>query len=404
MICSFKDLSENGILEDSRVLAIVGSHSLFNNIAADKAKEFVMSQAKVQTAGEAMLAEFGIKPAESEKGGTVVPFDTFVSVVGNANINGKWFCKVVYKELNKKQLDIFFKYIKEPSKNGMLVVVNSDFKDYKYILNSNVFKSSKYANALKLIYPERNDIKEVISDLFLDRGKAIDKPSIEMFMIRMNNEFDKYAETIEMMCVSIKEKSITLSVLKDAMSGIQYFDIEDFILELTKPVTTTKTTSKKIYKMIDVLREKYEYTGIVNISKSNILEYIQFRMLINTGVIPIKLDYFFNDILKVLGKEHPFAKYPEWKFRKKAMIAAQTSLKDWEYMYLILSSVNFMDTMSYERKLYELINRQVLTESNILSAVKFNGNMDYALKRIDRTIIIKEGEIEDGQDETEVAP
>jgi hypothetical protein len=118
-------------------------------------------------------------------------------------------------------------------------------------------------------------------------------------------------------------------------------------------------------------------------------ESIEFRVLINSGKIPIGIKYFYKDVINDLGGEKgPYGKMKEWTFRNKAALASQTSLRDWEYMKLILYraienpriSDDEMDAKC-QKALYELCTRSVITPDRINNIIGIdnilNKNFDY---------------------------
>ena len=80
-------------------------------------------------------------------------------------------------------------------------------------------------------------------------------------------------------------------------------------------------------------------------------------------------------------------------FRKKAYIASQTSLKDWEYMKIILSKAieNYkisdaeMDEKC-QKALYEVATRSVITPSRINNDIGISNILDKQLNELDRIV------------------
>ena len=144
------------------------------------------------------------------------------------------------------------------------------------------------------------------------------------------------------------------------------FVIDDFILRLLEPMTSDRTNGKnKIYKMLGSLIDEFGARGLVNVLKSKIDDYIEFRLAINTGIIPIKVRYSVPEAKNRLGEKHKLSRYSDYTFRKMATIASSTSMRDWMYMKMILSNASKMSDTSYEKVLYSIVNRSVLTESRL---------------------------------------
>ena len=81
----------------------------------------------------------------------------------------------------------------------------------------------------------------------------------------------------------------------------------------------------------------------------------------------------------------------EWQFRNKAMIAAQTSLRDWLYMKMILqsaykNSAGYGDETSYKRALYDVVTRSTLSGNRINNIIGLEDILKIDLRRIDRVL------------------
>ena len=153
------------------------------------------------------------------------------------------------------------------------------------------------------------------------------------------------------------------------MRNIQYFNIDDFMEELLYyNENNNGKVRRKAYKMLEFLQEDLSPEQIVNQLYNKISKYIEYRALINSGIIPIGINYFFNDVMKDLkakyGDDNPYKDINEFVFRRNATIASQTSMRDWQNMLMILnkskpSKGNFNNNQEfmYRKALIELITR-----------------------------------------------
>ena len=214
--------------------------------------------------------------------------------------------------------------------------------------------------------------------------------------MRMSNSYDEYEETIDKIIVASVPKDYSDQVAKDwkytityddalnAMKGIENFVLDDFIERLLIPMKSDKTNGKnKIYRMLAALEEEFGAQGLVNKLRYKIDDYIEFRVAINSGKIPIKVRFSVDSAKKALGDDSKIVKYSDYTFRRMANIASQTSLRDWTYMRLILNNTSTWDKSSYERVLYSLINRSVLTESRLNNDIGIDNIMRITIKDLD---------------------
>lgn len=416
MLYSFNDILSQEIYESAYVMVVVGKYTIFNNMVCDTLKAVCKNgSVQEQPYNKSIDKEFGIQDAAIEEDLlNAVDFSTFMQVIGVASINGKWYCRVELSTLTKKQLEQFNNYIKNPSENGILVVVSTEWKDYRYILKNRSLRSGKHVHLMELSFPNKNILKTIVNQMFADKGLKITISAIEFFMTRMGSAYDKYDETIEMIADQKPDSEVTVAMLTDYMKGIEYFDINDFMDYLVKPMSSDKTNGKKILKIMMALESELGAKQLVYSTLKKIDENIEYRILINKGIIPIGIHYFYKDVIddvinyygKDTDKGKAFDKINEWSFRRKAIMASLTSLRDWQYMHMILESAignnkvseAEMD-MKCQKALYELCTRSVLTESRINNILDIENVFDDQLNKID-SYIYKE-DIQDGSNSEE---
>ena len=410
---TFDNILDSEIYDSAAVMFVLGPYELFNSLVIDTLKDRC-SIDDTEIDSSENDAEFGLAGDESIGFKTnTLDLATFLDIVSVPSLNGKWYCRVDYGTLPAPQKDKILKYIKHPSHNGVLVVSSLEYKDYRTLLNNKVIAISEDVHSVSLSFPKRNMVKTIVANIFLENNIIISKKALDYFLTRMSTEYNEYQQVIDtiinnhMKPEDIDNKEATykleLDVIKDDLSGVENYNINDFLVELTKPLSSGKTNNKKVIRMLSILEEQIGVKETFNKTRKFIDEEIEFRILINKGIIPIRIDYFMSDIVKMLDKMIPkeqreeneqykrLTSMNEWQFRNKAMIAAQTSLKDWLYMKMILQSAyknssGYGDETSYKRALYDVVTRSTLSGNRINNIVGLDDILKKDLRRIDRIL------------------
>ncbi len=377
---TFADITLSEIYETAKVLIITGQYSIFNNIAIDTVRDTCKSHDLVEMDSD-LADDFGIEGGSSKS--TSMPnnvdLDTFIRVINVVSMAGKWFCNADYSFLNKKQKEWINNYIKDPSDNGKLVINCTDFRDYKFFLRNKIALNSAFVHIIQLNFPNRATLKTIVKALFEEKGVYIEQSAIELFIMRMSSSYDDYTEVIDEIILesvpsdSSSEKAadwkytITYEDTLNAMKGIENFVIDDLLYKLLVPLSSDKGSgNSKVYKMVTSLIKEMGAKQLLNKLKYKIDDYIDFRLAINNGFIPVLVKFSVPEAKGRLGKEAKICRYSDYTFRKMANIASQTSLKDWLYMKLMINNIgNMYSETSYERALHALVNRSVLTESRL---------------------------------------
>lgn len=395
---SFKEMLNAEIYESTRVMFVLGKYVWFNNMVCDTLKYMCIDTENQFNAAIGVGDEFGIE--EDNLGDSLsnsIDFSTFMEVVGVPSINGKWYCRTEYSTLTKKQKDQLFKYIKEPSDNGILVITSDDWMQYKDILRNRLLSFSKISHIMQLSFPNKQILKGIVAQSFSEKGIEIESAAVDFFIMRMSSAYDKYEEQINNIIDIHKEPILTVKDLKVYMKGIENFIVDDFINELVKPMVSDKTNSKKVLKIMMALEDEFGAKNLVYQLLKKIDEYIEYRLLINTGYIPIGINYFYNDIIKKLPDTKKYEKINEWVFRKRAETASLTSLRDWEYMKLILSkaveNVKLADDVldiKCQKALYELSTRSVMTSDRLNNVIGIDNILRKKVKELDLVVYSEE--------------
>lgn len=411
---TFNDILNQEIYDNTYVLFVFGKYPWFNNMVIDTMKSCSVEE-QDEFENSEYTDEFGFTNTRTDFGATTsVDFDTFIEVVNVANINGKWICKCDYAMFNTKQKEKLLAYIKDPSDNGVLIVECIDWFKYKDMLNNKILKMSNRVNLFEMSFPNKNILKTIVNQAFYEKGLSLDNGAIDLFLMKMGRAYDKFEETINLV-VDIHENrieeiknqtgnsmavssDITSKELKVYMRNIQYFDIDDFVEELVNPNFSPKMGNKKIIKMMVHLIEENGAKSLLYRTIKLVDEYIEYRLLINTGYIPIGINYFYTDVMNGLPEDlkKEYEKKSEWKFRKQAEIASMTSLRDWEYMKIILNkplenmriSESEMEAKC-KRALYDVCMRKAFTEDRLNNIIGVDNILQKSMLPIDR-IIYKE--------------
>jgi len=369
---SFKDILTAEIYESTRVMIVLGNYVWFNNMVCDTIKSICTDQNDFFTSTISVADEFGVNENSMDDISNSVDFNTFMNVIGVASINGKWYCRTEYSMLNKKQREQLIKYAKEPSDNGILIVTSNDWTQYRELLKIRLFNFSKKSHIMQLTWPTKPILKNIVTQYFDEHGITIEPSATDFFIMKMSQAYDKYEEELNNIIDIHKQDTLTIKELKEYMKSVENYVLDDFITELIKPMASDKTNSKKVLKIMMALEDELTPKDLVYKTIKKIDEFIEYRILINKGYIPIGINYFFNDVIEKLPDKEKYEKVNEWTFRKKAEIASRTSLRDWEYMKLILTraieNVKISDEEMSEKcqkALYELCTRSVITPSRI---------------------------------------
>ena len=374
----FKDILNAEIYESTQVMFILGQYPWFNNMVCDTLKSMCVQDN--QDYGTEVIEEFGLDTDDSDDSGvSSVDFATFLEVIGVTSVNGKWFCRTDYSLLNTKQKEALNNYIRKPSENGILIIVSTDWRQFREILRNRVLNVSKNVHVMQLSWPNRSVLKCIVAQSFEEKGIQADSSAVGFFIMRMSNAYDKYESQIDSIVDMHKGDKLTSKDLKVYMKGIENFIVDDYIKELVKPLQNANTNSKKVFKIMIALEDEFGAKNLVYQLLKKINEYIDFRILINNGYIPIGINYFYNDIIENIPNKDKYSKMNEWSFRNKANIASLTSLRDWEYMKLILSKAvenvklppDVMDEKC-QRALYDISTRSVMTADRLNNVVGFD--------------------------------
>lgn len=373
---------EPTLYNNSKVIFIAGPYNVFNNIVSDNFKTMCTPESTFKM-DEELYKEFGIDVGGPIKVSNVVDFETFMLVVNTPSIEGKWFCNTDYGTLTKKQKERLMNYIRKPNDNGVLSLFSTEWHDYKFLLNNKIISSSAFINIIQLSWPNRDTLYEVLRGLFRARNAKIEERGLELIILRMSDSYDEYVDIVDKICnenlpdgyLTMKPEDlpvITYDQVFESLRGIENYVLDDFIERITRPLTSDKMVNSAnggnalSFRMMKILIEEYTARGLVSKLKYKIDDFIEFRVAINSGKIPILVNFSVAESKELIGEESKLYKLSDYQFRKMARIASQTSLIDWLYIKLMLNNIyyRFEDT-SYEIALFSMLSRSVLNESRV---------------------------------------
>lgn len=388
----FKEILNAEIYENTRVMFVLGKYTWFNNMVCDTLKYSCIDEENQFNMSIGISEEFGISSTSTEDNmSNSVDFNTFMDVIGVASINGRWYCRTDYSLLSKKQREQLLKYIKEPSNNGILVIVSNDWLQYKDLLRNKLLSISKTCHIMQLGFPNKHILKSLVTQAFSEKGIEIESAAADFFIMRMSSAYDKYEEQINTIVDTHEEVVLDAKDIKVYMKGIENFILDDFIDALLKPMVSDKTNAKKVLKIMMALEDEMGAKNLVHQLLKKIDEYIEFRILINSGYIPIGINYFFKDTINKLPDPKKYEKVNEWVFRKKANVASMTSLRDWQYMKIILNkaieNVKISDDeldIKCQKALYDIATRSVLTPDRINNIIGISNILNSEVIRVDK--------------------
>lgn len=395
------DMFNPEIYENMRVAFCLGRHDLFINLVSDTLRDGSISDMGrmiMDMPDSEDMKEFGVAD-DNVLSSMMVNIDTFFSVVDISNMYGKWFCRADLSILRAGQKEKIEKYIRSPSENGILVITSNDFKDYSKYLKNRALLNSRYSHIIQLDFPNKSVLKNVAMMLFEDKHLKVTNAALEMFVLRMNREYDKYEEVIDMVHMTHdSDEVVDQGLMKDYLEGIEYFGVDDLMSELVKPLANDMTNNKKVFRMLSSLLEQYkDAEKLANEIERRISEFIDFRIMINRGYIPIGINYFVSDSKKYIDEESKYQKMGDIQFRKKADMSSRTSIRDWEFIDQVLNralETGFHNTAerrrACEKALYFMVTRSTITAHRIYDHLGICRTLHSGIEELDRVVYDEE--------------
>ena len=390
---------------DMRALAICGSHTIFVDLIVHDIKEDIGNSGTAIKVELAVDDEFDVV---DEKESTL-DFETFMKVCSNLSPTGKWLCKVDWDFLNKKNKDRVKAYLKKPSEYAMLIIVATDYKSIKELRGIRTFDGSKYANLIDIQYPRRNELESIVLQMFEDRHMKLGEDSIKLFILKHGSAYDEYRESIDIIYdrldidgqlndVTIPKEDrpdkvfdIDSKKFKEAMQGIDYFVVEDFLHQLLVPIHNKKIVKNRhVYKMLNTLLGDYTAKEICNKLKYKIEELMYYRAYINNGCIPVRTRYNCEKIKERLPEESKLRNASSIVFKRNAYTASLTSIEDWYFMYSMLCRNRPSDSdEKFLMTLVALMNRTAVSNDRLMNDIRVKDTLSEGLVPLNSLYLTK---------------
>lgn len=396
MIYTFKDIEDTKVETNSGVLFICGSHSIFNYLIMDRCRELTKGNLIFDTS---LFDEFNLSSdADNIEN---LSFDDYMIYVKGRKLVGKWYCSVDYSLLSKKQQEFLGTYIKKPNQNGLLVVLVSEWKDIKGFKGSKVLQRSEVSNLIDLSWPNRKVLESVLKGMFKSKGVIVEDNAIQLFIMRMGNQYGDYAEQIDLICVGNKGNTITYQMMLSYLDGITNYAIDDFVMAIIKPIQKDKVVlTRKAYKILNTLIEDVGVQSLVRILRRRVDMYIEYRLNINNGNIPILVPYSVAAIQEKLDNKSAIKKVSDITFKRNAKIASLTTIKDWYYIKMLLGSAGKYQTEEQNlRALMAVIHRAVYEQQKLMNLIGIKDVLSEGLYDIDTRVL--EADIQKNNEEVE---
>lgn len=455
---AFKDIFNDSLYSTANVILVTGQYAMFNNIVVDKCRN--MCKSELDDIDIPYLKELSMSLPMRD--GTMmegassnsVTLEKFFDVYRSAPLDGKWFCSINYEALTKKEQEKLVNYFKLSSSNGLLVVTMTDWKDYRQFLKKRDIAESKKVHLIQLSFPSRVVLKDILRDTFKGHGYKVRDEVLDLFIMRMSNAYDSYKDTVDIVIQSVKDipnlKEITMDQMKEALSGIENYVLDDFITELTKRMGSNKvSTNRKIYKMYKSLLDTMGAVKLVRTLRAKIDTLIELRLLINNGVIPIRIRYSVKEVKDRIERMYPeeddtsgsesgsdknsgetssgdnsegdkgakkkkaykkltpiqsVKALTTFSFKKYARISSLTSLRDWYYIKMMLYRADgkYVTEEEAQKIILSIIHRSVLNTSRLINDIGVDNIIESELYELN-TVLFNEYIPRVGEVEKEVA-
>ena len=372
MIFKFNSLCDynSELYTESRVVIILGTYPIFNNIVADRLKKSAVPQFLHSNLSSDFEDDFVVsKGTESLNS---LNLDEFIRNKDTYPIGGKWYSLVNYNSLLDKHKTFIFDYINKTSDSGILVINCDNFKDYKKFRTNNVIKNSKTVNLIDLSFPNRTTLKSVILDLLakFNNGHKIkvSEKALDLFIMRLGSDYNSYYGILQEIANDFKSTEVGYNDILSYIKNIDNYNIDEFIERLvTTKVKDKFVTTRKVYKAYYSLCEDIGIKKLISRLTYKIEDIIEMRYLINIGKVPILVRYGAKSIQDTLDDTSRLKKLSSFSFKKLAKLASLTSLRDWFYIKMIISKydINKITDIQGEQVIHSIIHRGAFSSNRI---------------------------------------
>lgn len=382
MILSFGHILDDEVYKKD-VILVNGRYSIFNNIVSDtvRQKYTVIEQGENSDFMSEFSSDFEFGNAGSDDTFGTDSIEDFMDLNKVPSVLGKRVCIVDYSMMTKKQIEWLNRYIKKPSKFGVLVVIINDFRvATKYRKSKAIVKSENIA-MLNLSFPNRTALKKIIKANLSEYN--IEERALELFIWRLSDNYEMYQTAFEQVKL-YQGDVITYDTMKNLLVGIDNYNIDDFIKMLLKPPKNRNGRPRNIYKALKCLMDDMGAKALVGKVKTAIDRVSEMRIQMNLGNISagsgfVLSEKALNEFKERLEDDNILKGMANFTLSKYYKLAKMTSARDLMFMQMILDNnrVDKFSTEGYERVLYSLINRQTFRSTRVQN----DAGMDDILSR-----------------------
>lgn len=380
MVYRFSEILGDEVYKN-RVIFLLGEHSFFNNIVIDRVRDIAIPREEVNAEQVLdLMSEFGVTSDKEVSRGNSVGFDEFLDSTSSYPMRGFWYCSVEYSELTDKQRERLSVYMKSPQETGYLVITVKDFRKHREILRNNLVARGSSVCAVRLSFPDRASLTEIVKGKLSDGGVKVDERGIQLFILRLSNAYNEYSDCLSSIITMYSGKSIGYEEVLEALQGTENYAVDDFVYALLNPMGSGKVIKRrKIYRIYGSLIQSMSAERLLNTLLNKIDIFISFRRLINNGDLPVSVAYSATEVQDKLPEDSRLKTYSAYVFKRMARIASMASLEDWLNMRLLLSEAKRQGKIGLEdrceKALFSMMHRSVLgderffNDSGIISTV-----------------------------------
>ena len=393
LIFRFSDIYNENMYDTAQVIFIAGNLDIFNNRISDIIKERCRGDIGDLEIPSSLMDEFGIED-DGGSGSTLnlVDIDTYFEMCNTPSVVGKWYCNEDYSTLSKKQKERLEKYIRNPSSNGILVIRVRDFKDSRQLVVNKVIKSSPIVHLIRVSFPNKATLRKLVIDMFREREVGVENKAVDLFILRVNDQYNEYGSLMDRIAIDCKGTEVSYKTMLEHLKGVENFILDDFIVELTKPMLSKNIAlNRKIYKIERALLDESTPQDILYKFYKRLDNLIEMRVMINMGAVPAGVRFKVETAQNRIGDGSSLSKLSEFGFMRIYNQAQLTSLKDWVFMKMILGKVFNSDKPSYMvrndeyyKTLHALINRTTFSSYRLLNDMCIEDANDIYIDKLDK--------------------
>lgn len=386
----FSDIYEGSLYDTARAVIVTGQYDIFSNLVVDRLKSICKEDVEYTDVSYELEGEF-LDGARNKSEENYMSFDEFMDVVSVPSMVGKWYCSIDYKMLTKRQRDKLKRYLRNPSDNGVLVIISKDYVDYKEFLKNNIIKAHKNSHLIQLQFPDRITLKKILGEMLEHRGVKLPIKAVELFIMRMGNNYEEYGDTLDIVCKGRENTALTYKEFSESMKGVENYVIDDFIEYLLRGVKSKKVVvTRKIYRILDGLIQDIGPKSTVFKVRFKVEDLIAMRIFINDGIIPIGVKFSVAEAKGRIGEGNKLYNINDYAFRRLVELASVTSLRDLLYIKMILGNINNnWNEEEYERVLHSVIHRAIFSSNRLINNIGLDSVLDSQLYDINTALLVR---------------